>query len=1114
EFTSGLKELEEGEGDIRGIAGIDNGKVVSIAWWSIDSIILGYQHGSVIIFSYLKAKNILSDTPEIFKSCREITSRIENRVLLIEHEIKAIRARVHGENIVSYSRAQEEDDLVDGNDTESLLQRIASAIGNSLHYVTDTFLWNFESDSSSIRGKFITIPKRTFRLNRITKILPQELLYRKINTLEYDTALAIAETYNLDTDIIYQARWRDTEISEESIHECLDKIHNREWVITNCLDRIPNAPLPACAEMIRLLLAYGLKQTDILDDILANVSYKDLALKLRKDPLECDPTLEETLRNLPLSEDQRNMCRYRHYFLHYLDRLRTFEDITSAKSRRDMALGLMYSSFDMGGWTPFVDYSSTFAEDYAIFRDIDIAAQAMDYAADEFFEGLLILFTRHGSETLPYRYTILEQIPETADPSAYEVFLSRVSSVNGEEAEECLWNEQPWREPDWVENPILKQQFVVEEPAEREFDGIWLKPVSYPAKSSFITQWYYKRAHAIDAMSGQVDKALQLVRYGIRKNVQGLETLEENLDMLYKLVYECCPSLESVSTGTTLCEFEALSEAGIVEIFLRHTDENRVVNDVQKFILPYLDLLPARRARMSSQSSSVVCDHALPASECEPMEILYKYILKSSTEQLGVCCCLFEASAVTLAEDQRIISSSIDLARLILSCAYGNERTDQWDIITRMTNSLPTFDTSEDMDLSVEDKKDLGRLDTESLFSNLKTKNVYEIQVLINDLYIHLDVAKTLARYHIPVPLKWFFCSLEDRDLQKKLCIQLARVSNNDGLGYGERFSTINGWTTLLDDMLNIQKSVLNKIPSKEVVQDFISGLLYAGRFDYARKILLPENQETIFDLGLIEKIVIESSRELFDKAASGSRRSGYMKMAYECLQIVPISPATQAEMDFIEATEQLLERKLSHKLDMSLRPIHIRHEKDRLSLIERFLRADEKGYLDLENALELARKLGFRGDRVAELKVHVMVAKAALRNANYKYAFDVCMIIINETKAFENSIEGRKNPTLLRTMKDVTWRACLDVGRKKEMPDLENRKTLLAYALVNCTKENMLDILNDWRLVESEHKEMMRRKAAEPKQESTQKVKLVANVQPAGEPVSRFVQAISSWLS
>ena len=50
---------------------------------------------------------------------------------------------------------------------------------------------------------------------------PQQLYTRKIESEEYGEALVLAQTYDLDCDLVYQEQWRKASVSVESIQDYL-----------------------------------------------------------------------------------------------------------------------------------------------------------------------------------------------------------------------------------------------------------------------------------------------------------------------------------------------------------------------------------------------------------------------------------------------------------------------------------------------------------------------------------------------------------------------------------------------------------------------------------------------------------------------------------------------------------------------------------------------------------------------------------------------------------------------------------------------------------------------------------------------------------------------------
>ena len=80
----------------------------------------------------------------------------------------------------------------------------------------------------------------------------------QIDAEEYGEALALAQAYGLDSDLVYQRQWRKSPVSLATIQDYLSKISKRAWVLHECLERVPDN-IDAAKE----LLQYGLRGTDL-----------------------------------------------------------------------------------------------------------------------------------------------------------------------------------------------------------------------------------------------------------------------------------------------------------------------------------------------------------------------------------------------------------------------------------------------------------------------------------------------------------------------------------------------------------------------------------------------------------------------------------------------------------------------------------------------------------------------------------------------------------------------------------------------------------------------------------------------------------------------------------
>ena len=70
--------------------------------------------------------------------------------------------------------------------------------------------------------------------------------------------MALANMYNLDTDLVYQTQWRKSELSLNAIQKHLSKVTKRSWVLHECITRVPDT-----IEAARELLNFGLKGANL-----------------------------------------------------------------------------------------------------------------------------------------------------------------------------------------------------------------------------------------------------------------------------------------------------------------------------------------------------------------------------------------------------------------------------------------------------------------------------------------------------------------------------------------------------------------------------------------------------------------------------------------------------------------------------------------------------------------------------------------------------------------------------------------------------------------------------------------------------------------------------------
>jgi hypothetical protein len=145
--------------------------------------------------------------------------------------------------------------------------------------------------------------------------------------------------------------------------------------------------------------------------------------------------------------------------------------------------------------------------------------------------------------------------------------------------------------------------------------------------------------------------------------------------------------------------------------------------------------------------------------------------------------------------------------------------------------------------------------------------------------------------------------------------------------------------------------------------------------------------------------------------------------------------------------------------------PLEIRLTQDKLSLISRVMGSTSDAYKHVDMVLELADKLGFRGDAGAQAAVLAMVADAALQAEDFNLAQENCSRLVQQVLALGPSTDEEQ----ARRANNVAWLACYQLGRQPEYTDVDKKKVLLGRALELCPPEQMPDVLAAWRKLDSE---------------------------------------------
>ncbi|KAG0299220.1 hypothetical protein BGZ98_010243 [Dissophora globulifera] len=1139
EFQTLIKEFQS-NGTSSILIGVVNGRCVSMRYWAKDAILLGYESGAMIVLQIPDLINILGQEPKVFASCLQFTnsgfSAHDEQVFVIEEITRMIRARVIGDRWIMMT---DQEDKALGEPTE---QEIAQMMGNErllFKWVAQlsTYFESKEADGHRTkRQKLILVPKKTVSLYRMLRVPPEELLYRKLESRDYTSALAIATTYELNTDVIYQYQWRQlTHVNADVVSTLLDKITDKQWVLANCLESSIEDQ-----EAIRTLLGYGLQLTEtLMDDIIRRC---ELGTEVKIDWIRAAASGEpmgakskQTLLAAQLTDKEILWCKYRWYFLKYLNRLSTFAELTKAETanrtqEEARATRIQPKRLQVGD--PLDPLSELYDDapehkapplplltgSYNIFKDQDLSGLARSYAETEFIQGIRILFTRHNRETWPWRLAIVGRIPETCRTELYKDLLPCLDSRTG--IEKPWAQDHLWRDLDWAEIPEFRtlifgsadhemdayqeqQARTLEErkaahggdeaasldmvTIRKEVEDIIPSPEPFPASGEALSHWYIDRALEIDRNAGLVIEERRLIQHGTDNHIPQLETISEDLEILYKVMYEIKPNNRGPQARAkwadtildlSLEQFSLMNPMQVVQLCLSMSDEFTIVQDVRRLVLPYLTVVIPRRWRRHDPIH--VPGEGLPNGQDpqNPMSYLYAYLLSQSPNHLSWVGAVVQASKPVFEPEERIISNDMDLSWLTMSCMYGCRTVNDWKVMSDMIVCLPMFEQTEDVDETV-DKMRRAELRNDIFISGtigdpkqhhrhnsngnsriaqqLDPLNMYPafvkyaptqglMQHALDALEQNLTAAETLARYDLPVQLSWFLENSDSESMQLQMVIKMARLASGGPERMGERFESDDEWMLLLEDLIRLRGGekgggVLGLVSEQDIYKEYLAGVLSCGKFELAKAILFPPGLLPPVRLATAEKLVIDCSNEMYNNATSGNRHQGLMKMAYDCLKVLPETTNIRREMDLIEATNFMTStyNLTAPGSNTTILPFQIRATENRLFLVRRLIMTQENAYRDHAAMLELAIKVTGVGQKRTvrqqiEIQVVGMLIEAALKERNYVFALqqsDRLMELLKISGALDLNPDGSHK--VRRVVKSSSVNSAIDSANNEQ---------------------------------------------------------------------------------
>ncbi|KAJ1677813.1 hypothetical protein EV182_005377, partial [Spiromyces aspiralis] len=268
---------------------------------------------------------------------------------------------------------------------------------------------------------------------------------------------------------------------------------------------------------------------------------------------------------------------------------------------------------------------------------------------------------------------------------------------------------------------------------------------------------------------------------------------------------------------------------------------------------------------------------------------------------------------------------------------------------------------------------------------------------LIHAISFELSQISILERWDTHTPLTWFLLEYSKAPAQARLLRQLlhnaSRAFESATKGYGlsslrkafpvfDMVSSAEGsregdpalLKNLVCDLCELhsnERGALSAIPMADIGKECLHAVLSSGRIDFARQYIDgPLGRESFgLDSEAVKTTVIDFSKEIIDNADSANIDSEFIRLARDCLGLLPRDNQIQQELDLIDASHLLwglYTKGTAGNSDPSLSsysgpplPIQIRLAKDKWQLISDALESNSAAHRKPRIVREVAGLLG-----------------------------------------------------------------------------------------------------------------------------------------------------------
>ncbi|KAL8869149.1 MAG: hypothetical protein Q9174_004485 [Haloplaca sp. 1 TL-2023] len=308
---------------------------------------------------------------------------------------------------------------------------------------------------------------------------------------------------------------------------------------------------------------------------------------------------------------------------------------------------------------------------------------------------------------------------------------------------------------------------------------------------------------------------------------------------------------------------------------------------------------------------------------------------------------------------------------------------------------------------------------------------------------------------------------------------------------------------------------IFSQLNRQDVEIELLKAILRASCYDLAVKIYCSSDEGPL-PVGTVEKKVLDVAMSFYDGASNGNRTRGGARKTSEIVAAFeshfPHSNGFQEAKALLAATHSMSFYSLTLQHGVPFQPVNIRATKDPLSLIGRILEQNTRGYTKLDDLIEIGQNLAkarpalvssvaddtrqsfeTRNEHPVEdrtfdatRRITSMAIEAALSEHDFDTAYSYIVNRLSPSIARPPQEAAADQIPEPDSNDDVSWRAAYLAGRYStsssppSLRRLEQRLELLSLSLTLAPADDLVEILEVWRTVESEFNDVIAREAAE----------------------------------